>query len=147
MLSILPGTGLVCLFAIEEMIQLLSADPIDQFRDLERYLFRVFLQIGSQFAPMVALFALFNSGRAVLSSKAAASESNGSPPEPGRVMAYRQGPSPAMVPTSVNRGRTPARTRELLPEPLAPKTRTKGVFAFACLARASSTSPTAFVLP
>ena len=138
--------GLV-LFAIEEMIQLLSADPIDHFGDLERHFSRVFFQVGSQFAPIVAPFRFLQFRQSRVRSKAAASESNGSPPEPGRVMAYRQGPSPAIVPISVNRGRTPARTRELLPEPLAPKTRTKGVLASACLPRASSTSPTAFVLP
>src|SRR5262245_3393091 len=62
-------------------------------------------------------------------------------------MAFRHGPSPAEVPTSVKSGRTPARTREFLPDPAGPITRRKGFFALDCRLRASRISPTAFVRP
>ena len=47
----------------------------------------------------------------------------------------------------VNSGSTPARTSELLPEPLAPTTNTNGRSARACACKASNTSPIARVRP
>ena len=38
------------------MIQLLSADTIDQFLDLKRNILRIFFQVGGQFAPIIAQF-------------------------------------------------------------------------------------------
>ena len=61
------------------------------------------------------------------------------PAAPGLITDRRQSPIPSMTPGSTKSGSSPARTNELLPEPLAPKTRTNARPTSACCVRALNT--------